>query len=85
MGTATSLGLTGLLAVGLLTNLLNPKTGVFCVTLLPRFIPRGGSIMTYSFIFAFVHVAEGLLWLALLTSLQDLCDPGCAALRSRED
>jgi threonine/homoserine/homoserine lactone efflux protein len=52
---------------GLLTNLLNPKVGVFYVTLLPQFIPRGGSIMTYSFLFTFIHVAEGLLWLTLLT------------------
>ena len=52
---------------GLLTNVLNPKVGVFYITLLPQFIPRGGSIMTYSFLFTFVHVAEGLLWLTLLT------------------
>jgi threonine/homoserine/homoserine lactone efflux protein len=52
---------------GLLTNVLNPKVGVFYVTLLPQFIPRGGSIMSYSFLFTLVHVAEGLLWLTLLT------------------
>ena len=52
---------------GLLTNLLNPKVGVFYVTLLPQFIPRGGSIMTYSFLFTSIHVAEGLSWLTLLT------------------
>ena len=52
---------------GLLTNVLNPKVGVFYITLLPQFIPRGGGIMTYSFLFTFVHVAEGLLWLTLLT------------------
>jgi threonine/homoserine/homoserine lactone efflux protein len=51
---------------GLLTNVLNPKVGVFYITLLPQFIPRGG-IMAYSFLFTFVHVAEGLLWLTLLT------------------
>jgi threonine/homoserine/homoserine lactone efflux protein len=52
---------------GLLTNVLNPKVGVFYITLLPQFIPRGGGIMTYSFLFTFIHVAEGLLWLTLLT------------------
>jgi threonine/homoserine/homoserine lactone efflux protein len=55
------------LARGLLTNVLNPKVGVFYVTLLPQFIPRGGSVITYSFLFTFIHVAEGLLWLTLLT------------------
>ena len=52
---------------GLLTNVLNPKVGVFYITLLPQFIPRGGSIMTYSFLFTSIHVAEGLSWLTLLT------------------
>lgn len=52
---------------GLMTNVLNPKVGVFYVTLLPQFIPQGGSILMYSFLFTFVHVAEGLLWLTLLT------------------
>ena len=52
---------------GLLSNVLNPKVGVFYATLLPQFIPRGGSVIAYGFLFTLVHVAEGLLWLTLLT------------------
>jgi threonine/homoserine/homoserine lactone efflux protein len=52
---------------GLLTNVLNPKVGVFYITLLPQFIPRGSSIAKYGFLFTSIHVAEGLLWLTLLT------------------
>jgi threonine/homoserine/homoserine lactone efflux protein len=52
---------------GLLTNILNPKVGVFYITLLPQFIPRSGSVIGYSFLFTAIHVAEGLLWLTILT------------------
>ena len=52
---------------GLLTNILNPKVGVFYVTLLPQFIPRGGSVIGYSLLFTSIHVAEGVIWLSALT------------------
>jgi len=52
---------------GFLTNILNPKVGVFYVTLLPQFIPRGGSVIGYSLLFTSIHVVEGVLWLTILT------------------
>ena len=55
-------------ARGLLTNLLNPKVGVFYVTLLPQFIPSGGSVIFYSLLYTSIHVVEGIIWLTILTS-----------------
>ena len=52
---------------GLLTNLLNPKVGLFYVSLLPQFIPPGGSPLLYGTIFSMVHACLGLLWFFALT------------------
>lgn len=51
---------------GFLTNLLNPKVGVFYITFLPQFVPAGASAAGFSFMLALIHVLLGLFWFAAL-------------------
>ena len=48
--------------IGLTTNLLNPKVGVFYLSVLPQFLPHGVSPLLASTAMALVHNVEGLVW-----------------------
>src|SRR5437764_5544104 len=51
---------------GVATNLFNPKVGVFFISFLPVFVPRGAPVGPTSALFGAIFVLEGILWLTTL-------------------
>ncbi|GGS99067.1 LysE family translocator [Nonomuraea spiralis] len=68
---------------GLLTNLLNPKVGAFYVAMLPQFIPAGAPHAVMGLLLAGVHVAEGLVWSAVLIGFASLMSDVLRSARVR--
>jgi threonine/homoserine/homoserine lactone efflux protein len=59
-------GLLRAFRTGLTTNLLNPKVGIFYLSVMPAFLPAGVPPLAGSLLLGAVHVAEGILWLGLV-------------------
>jgi len=64
-GQAPGDGLTWLRR-GFLSNLLNPKIGVFYVSFLPQFLPQGVPAGPFVFLLAALHALMGMVWFAVL-------------------
>ncbi|KJC64560.1 LysE family translocator [Agreia bicolorata] len=52
--------------LGLLTNLTNPKVGVFYMATIPQFVPAGYSPLWVGLLLAGVHCLIGTTWLGLI-------------------
>lgn len=74
-GHEQSPGRAGVLGVGyragLVTNLLNPKIGVFFVTFLPGFVPAGAPVGATSLLLGAIFIAEGALYFTVLVLLAE--------------
>lgn len=68
-GAAASRDAWASLRQGFLTNLLNPKVGVFYVTFLPQFMPSGVDVIAFSLLLAAIHVALSVMWFAALIAV----------------
>jgi threonine/homoserine/homoserine lactone efflux protein len=63
----------GAFARGALTNLLNPKVGVFYVSFLPQFVPAGAPVGPYLMMLGVIHALLGIIWFAcLITATRSL-------------
>src|SRR3954453_14307380 len=56
-------------SVGLMSDLLNPKIGLFYVAVIPRFVPPGAPALQYSMLLCAVDIGVAVTWLTALTWL----------------
>lgn len=56
---------------GLLSNLLNPKVGLFFLTVMPQLIPRHANVAGYALAFAITDALIAGSWLAIVAWLSD--------------
>jgi threonine/homoserine/homoserine lactone efflux protein len=54
---------------GLMSDLLNPKIGLFYLAVVPQFVPAGAPTLRYSLLLCAIDVLVAVTWLAALTWL----------------
>lgn len=54
---------------GLLSNLLNPKVGLFFLAVAPQFLPRGYPPLQMTLLFGVIDAVVALIWLSILAYL----------------
>lgn len=57
------------LRTGFVTNLLNPKVGVFYISLLPQFLPSGPSATAWGAALVAIHLGVTFAWYPLLIAV----------------
>jgi threonine/homoserine/homoserine lactone efflux protein len=67
--TSRPAGLRPAFTAGLMSDLLNPKIGLFYVAVVPQFVPPGRPPLGYSLVLCAIDVAVALVWLLALTWL----------------
>jgi threonine/homoserine/homoserine lactone efflux protein len=64
--------LRGSFAAGLLSDVLNPKIGLFYLALVPQFVPVGAPVFWYCLLLSAIDIAVALAWFAVLTGVAAL-------------
>lgn len=67
-GSAKSVSAPRWFARGFLTNLLNPKVGMFYISFLPQFVPAGANVTATIVLLATIHAMLGLIWFAAIVA-----------------
>jgi threonine/homoserine/homoserine lactone efflux protein len=70
-GHAARPGRTPGFRTGLLSNLLNPKVGLFFLTVMPQLIPHHANVTSYALAYAFADALIAGAWLAIVAWLSD--------------
>jgi threonine/homoserine/homoserine lactone efflux protein len=62
-------GVRSAFAVGVRSDLLNPKIALFYVAVIPRFVLPGSPVLQYSMLLCAIDIAVAVTWLGALTWL----------------